>query len=41
MNKKQYLSPKFVVYISYLEELLCTSPVEGGIEGTTDEDWVI
>ncbi len=41
MFKKIYSNPECDIVILNLSDILCTSPVEGGLEGTSDEDWVI
>lgn len=39
--KRLYLHPECEVEIASLVDLLCQSPVEGGLEGTSDEDWTL
>ncbi len=42
IDKRLYLRPECDFEPNYgLSVLVCQSPVEGGLEGTTDEDWVI
>lgn len=40
MNIKHYLSPRCDYFVAPWEELLCASPVEGGLEDVEYEDWV-
>ena len=43
MEKRlHYIQPDSEIELDYsLLELVCQSPVDGGLEGTKDEDWVI
>lgn len=41
MIERLYLPPECEAEIMTPVELICTSPTEGGLEGTSDEDWVI
>lgn len=36
-----YQAPAGYIFFTLPEELICSSPVDGGLEGTKDEDWVI
>ena len=40
-TSKHYQAPECEFDEALLKELLCQSPVDGGLEGTEDEDWVI
>lgn len=37
--KNLYLQPECEIEITLPVDLLCQSPVDGGLEGTSDEDW--
>ena len=39
--ERLYLPPECEYEVTSPEELICTSPTEGGLEGITEEDWVI
>lgn len=39
--KRLYLQPECEIEITSLVDLLCQSPVDGGLEGSSDEDWTI
>ncbi len=42
MKRIMYIQPECDVESNYgFLELICQSPVDGGLEGTKDEDWVI
>ena len=41
LKKCPYLSPEFEFEETLQEDFICTSPSEGGVEGTEDEEWVI
>jgi hypothetical protein len=41
IKRKYYLSPECEIEEAFLIGLICTSPTEGGVEGTEEEDWVI
>ena len=41
ITTKPYLSPKCEFEETLQEDIICTSPEEGGLEGVNDEDWVI
>ena len=36
-----YQPPKCEFEDSFAEYMICTSPVEGGVEGTGEEDWIV
>ena len=38
--KELYRAPECYDVSAILKELICSSPVEGGLEGTTEEEWV-
>ena len=39
--KKEYKCPDCCEQPAWLGELLCESPVNGGLEGTDEEEWFI
>jgi len=39
-NKSFYIEPVSEELLALISEIICTSPGEGAIEGTEDEDWV-
>ena len=41
INKTNYLRPECSAEALRIEELLCESPVDGGLEDVNYEDWVI
>ena len=40
-RKKDYLRPEADPLTVEQEEMICTSPDEGGLEDTEDEDWTL
>ena len=42
MKRIMYIQPECDLELDFcLYELVCQSPVDGGLEGTGEEDWVI
>ena len=42
MNRLPYIQPEGYLEEDYgLYDLICDSPVEGGLEGTGEEDWTL
>ena len=40
ISKKEYKCPDCCEQPALLNELLCESPVNGGLEGTEEEEWI-
>ena len=36
-----YSNPECEYQEAFFDELLCSSPVDGGVEGTDEEEWII
>ena len=41
INRKTYLVPESEFEEVFVIEVICTSPINGGSEGTGEEEWVI
>ena len=39
--ERHYLRPECEYEVTSPVDFICTSPTEGGLEGVTEEDWVI
>lgn len=40
-ERKRYQVPECEYDVAILKEMFCSSPVDGGLEGVGEEDWVL
>jgi hypothetical protein len=41
IKRKHYLSPECDIENAFFMDLICTSPIDGGAEGTDEENWLL
>lgn len=40
-DRRRYIAPECEYEGAFIEDLFCASPVDGGLEGTSEEDWTL